>query len=102
MKKYSYLLILAVLSACATPQQAESGIRSENRIIGIVELRQEDCGVVILANTEEKEEVFLPDNLDEKYRVEGMKLKFYYTRTGNAKGKCKAVPVVLEDVTIMR
>lgn len=105
MKAILFIAVLFAALACGTTKSIADetpATRSENRIIGIVHLNQEPCGTVIIADNEGTEEIFIPQNLEEKFAVEGMKLKFYFTRQTGAKGKCKATPVTLEEVTIMR
>ncbi len=49
----------------------------EERVIGIVHL-DEKCGIIIIAQVADRELNLLPNNLDEKFKKEGMKLKFFF------------------------
>ena len=74
------------------------------RIIGIVHVSETDCPVYIEAQEENETVNYYPVNLEEKYKVEGMKIKFDYTWSKAPQPEnCdvdKAIQV--NDVTIMR
>lgn len=102
MRKTGIIGVLLFLVACGTAQDASIGVRSETRVVGIVHTNHGDCGLVIASENEGQELVFAPQNLEDKFKIDGMKLKFYYTPKKAAKGKCKATSVTVEDVSIMR
>lgn len=102
MKKTGIIGALLFLVACGTAEDASIGVRSETRVVGVVRTNQVDCGLVIASENEGQEQVFLPQNLDDKFKIDGMKLKFYYTPQKTVNQKCKATAVTVEDVSIMR
>ncbi len=78
---------------------------SENyRVVGIVHVSETECPLYIEAREKDKTINLYPMNLDEKYKKEGMKLKFEYAISkGAMPANCNADLVVsLTDVTLMR
>ncbi len=70
--------------SCTTPKTItqenptmERDILAEERVIGIVHLN-ETCGALITAQVGDREVILYPNNLDEKFKKEGMKLKFFF------------------------
>ena len=83
--KFLYLtFLLFVIFACTTSKNInyenrtnEKDVLNKERVIGIVHL-DEICGVIITAQVGSREVNLLPNNLDEKFKKEGMKLKFFF------------------------
>jgi hypothetical protein len=79
--------------------------KSENyRVIGIVVLNEGNCPIYIKAKDGDREIRMYPMNLEAKYKVDGMKLKFAYERSRGAQPEeCDIDMVVsMSDVTLMR
>ena len=80
----------------------EKDILAEERVIGIVHL-SETCGALITAQVGNREVILFPNNLDDKFKREGMKLKFFFLNssmpipngcTADARGDLKDVNAV--------
>lgn len=79
--------------------------KSENyRIIGTVVMNEGNCPIYIQATDENKVIRMYPMNLEAKYKVDGMKLKFAYERSRGAQPEeCNIDMVIsMHDVTLMR
>ena len=81
----------------------ERDILAEERVIGIVHLN-ESCGALITAQVGNREVILYPNNLDEKFKKEGMKLKFFFLNSSMPIPKeCNAVARGdLKDVNAIR
>lgn len=84
MKFIIVAIIVTGFLSCSTPKvipqetpPMERDILAEERVIGIVHLN-ESCGAVITAQVGDREVILFPNNLDEKFKKEGMKLKFFF------------------------
>lgn len=117
MIKYTLILGFMVLMACSNSKETLSGneetdqtteevesVTENYRVIGIVHISETDCPLLIETRLKEETVLFYPLNLDEKFRREGMKIKFAYeTSKGSLPENCsEAVAVSLSDVTLMR
>lgn len=74
------------------------------RVIGLVHVSETECPLYIEAKLADKTVNMYPMNLDEKYKREGMKIKFAYALSrGPQPENCELDMVVsLTDVTLMR
>ena len=74
------------------------------RVIGIVHVSETECPLYIEAKLVDKSVNMYPMNLEEKYKREGMKIKFDYELSrGPQPENCELDMVVsLSDVTLMR
>lgn len=100
--------LLIVQFACKTPKTTEtnedpSDQITQERIVGIVR-KSNECGFYIEGTSEEKKVLYMPDNLESKFQVEGMKLKFgYKPSTTKLEKKCEDFkPVLISDVDPLR
>lgn len=78
MKPIVPFLLSLLLFACGASKNA--GLQAdptEERLTGTVHI-QSTCGALIEAKIGKEKVTIFPNNLDEKYQVEGMKLKFYF------------------------
>ena len=84
-------------------QNPQRDILAEERVIGIVHLN-EPCGIFITAQVGESQLNLIPNNLDEKFKKEGMKLKFFFLNSSMPIPKgCDAVARGdLKDVNAVR
>jgi len=101
------MCLLFALNSCKSQDNAqisdESTEITQERIIGTVK-KSSECGFYIESIIEENKFLFMPDNLEEKFRVEGMKLKFGYkaSKTKLADKCLDFKPVLLSEVDAMR
>lgn len=90
MKVVAFIFVFALLISCGTARKTNQmdKVQNENpelqqdivdteRIVGTVRLNKE-CGTLIYAKIGETEIIIIPENLDEKYQKEGMKIKFFF------------------------
>jgi hypothetical protein len=108
--KFIYLTsLLFVIFACTTSKNIShenrtsvKDILNEERVIGIVHL-DEICGIIITAQVGSRQVNLLPNNLDEKFKKEGMKLKFFFLNSsmpipkgciGDARGDLRDVNAI--------
>ena len=114
IKKAMKFIILAIIAlgflSCTTPKTItqenppmERDILAEERVIGIVHLN-ESCGALITAQVGNREVILYPNNLDEKFKKEGMKLKFFFLNSSMPipNGCNAAVRGDLKDVNAVR
>jgi hypothetical protein len=96
MKFFVLFAALFVFFACTSSKTAE-------RVTGIVHL-DENCGATITTKVGSKEMNLIPNNLDEKFKKEGMKLKFFFVNYSMSVSKgCKAeLRGDLKDVNAIR
>ncbi len=119
MKSFFIIPISVLLFSCGTPKEvvtvvAEKATNSVEdivkkpknyRFIGTVHLIKEDCGLYILTQTAPgKFEKLYPVHLAEKFKKEGVKIKFKYEFSKVLISKsCPAdYTVTIEDVVRMR
>lgn len=99
--------LLLFANSCKTQDNAQTTDDQteviQERIIGIVRLSDE-CGFYIEGTNPDTTGLFYPENLEEKFQVEGMKLKFGYKESSiKPEKKCMQYkPILLSDVTVMR
>lgn len=89
MKIFLIIAIYLSLSACGTmksEQLSSHEIPKDQRINGYVHL-DETCGTSISISFENKTAALYPQNLDPKFCVEGMRLKFFFHQSGTSKRK---------------
>lgn len=74
------------------------------RVVGIVHVSATDCPVYIEARLENETVSMYPMNLDNRFKKEGMKIKFAYTLSRGAQPTSCDIDMVvaLNDVTLMR
>lgn len=74
------------------------------RIIGVVHVDHNDCPLYIEAHEKNETLIMYPMNLEAKYKREGVRIKFAYTKSrGQQPENCDIDMVVaLSDVTLMR
>ena len=100
-----FLLIMLIFSSCRTHDHhsAEDFDMSEARIVGVVH-KSDECGFYIESTSEENKVLYMPDNLEEKFRIEGMKLKFGFkpSQTKLSKTCNEFKPVLLSEVDAVR
>ncbi|MBI1836759.1 MAG: hypothetical protein HYR91_05785 [Flavobacteriia bacterium] len=74
------------------------------RIVGTIHLQKNGCPILIEANDNGLTKQFYPINLDEKYKVEGAQIRFFYELSRAPQpADCKCEKVVsLYDVTLLR
>lgn len=117
MIKYTLILGLIALMACSnsketlseneetdqTTKEVESAIENY-RVIGIVHVSETDCPLLIETRLKDETVLFYPLNLDEKFRREGMRIKFAYEASKGAlpENCTQAIAVSLSDITLMR
>ena len=110
MKFLYFTSLLLVIFACITSKISseensthEKDILNEERVIGIVHL-DENCGVIITAQVGSREVNLLPNNLDDKFKKEGMKLKFFFLNSSQEipKGCSAAERGDLREVNAVR
>lgn len=109
--KFVVISIIALgFLSCTTPKKVtkenlllEQEILAEERIIGIVHLN-ENCSALITAQVGDREVILYPNNLDDKFKKEGMKLKFFFLNSSMPIPKdCDAVARGdLKDVSAVR
>lgn len=101
---------MLVIFACTTSKISseensthEKDILNAERVTGIVHL-DENCGATITTKVGSKEMNLIPNNLDEKFKKEGMKLKFFFVNYSMSVSKgCKAeLRGDLKDVNAIR
>ncbi len=84
--------------------EEQNSTELENRVIGIVHVSESDCPVYIEAKLTDHAVNMFPINIEDKYKVEGMKIKFTYELSRGAQPEnCDVDMVVsLSDVALMR
>ena len=106
-----YILIISILFslfACGNSKKATNDIpkmTAENyRVIGVVHISETDCPLFISVEDQGKSFTLYPMNLEDKYKREGMKLKFSYAASKGAQpSNCNAdIVVSISEVTLMR
>lgn len=97
--------MLLAISSCKVHDHptAEGWDMNEERVVGIVH-KSDECGFYIESTSEEKKVLYMPENLEEKFRVEGMKLKFGFkpSQTKLSKSCSDFKPVLLSEVDAVR
>jgi len=90
--------------SCKTSEKVVINTEKHLRVVGTVVLGDEPCGVTINAVDKDQQFVIMPLNLDDKFKIDGMKLRFNYIEVERPKSnKCKSVKaVMLEEVTRLR
>jgi hypothetical protein len=111
MKTLVLTLAVTSLFACKTTKEVvkteESPMQEESatiRTLGTVHLQSQGCDVVVEVEENGVKKTFFPFGIEEKFKVEGLRLKFVYTlsRAPQPKDcKCDHV-VVLSDVSAVR
>jgi hypothetical protein len=110
MKFFVLFAALFVFFACTSSknitqinQSSKKQIFTAERVTGIVHL-DENCGATITTKVGSKEMNLIPNNLDEKFKKEGMKLKFFFVNYSMSVSKgCKAeLRGDLKDVNAIR
>jgi hypothetical protein len=105
MAKSSLLLLIPVLlMSCRTTKQVDNGSGTEPmRTIGTVRAT-EDCGYYIEVVVGDVAHSLSPVNLDARFQVDGMRLKFAYedSKTKPPVSCPNFEPVTLDDVTPLR
>lgn len=97
-------LLLAALLSCGTAKNNEiQHDPTQDRMTGTVRIVN-GCGPLIDAKAGSYKITILPNNLDEKYQVEGMKLKFFFRNSSiPVPAACKADATGnVEEVTPLR
>jgi hypothetical protein len=119
MKSILLLSVLFLAAACGNRKETMQEIDSveeeieeaveeaqENyRVIGIVHIDEPDCPIYLETKLKDKTVMMYPMNLEEKYKNEGMKLKFDYALSrGQQPENCDIIDMVvsMSDVTLMR
>ncbi|MFT5822791.1 MAG: hypothetical protein ACI8ZM_004048 [Crocinitomix sp.] len=118
MKSIIVLSVLFLATACGnqkeTMQEKEAieqeiepvtEVVNENyRVVGIVHISETDCPIYIETKLKDSTVNMYPMNLEEKYKRDGMKLKFDYALSRGAQPEnCDIDMVVsMSDVTLMR
>ncbi len=118
MKNIIVLSVLFIATACGNQKETmqekeavESEIEtvteetSENyRVVGIVHTSETDCPIYIETRLKDSTVNMYPMNLEEKYKRDGMRLKFDYALSRGAQPEnCDVDMVVsMSDVTLMR
>lgn len=112
--KYAFLsLLIFSVFACGTNKKVEildvpPPPQQENhfkRVVGTVVKQDVGCKLFILISHDEDEQKIVPLNLDERFQVNGMKLRFDYTETipATGSGECKELKsALLEEVSPLR
>ncbi len=78
MKSILPFLAIMLLFSCGSARNAAMPTDpTEERIVGTVHI-EKDCGTLINAKIGKTRVTIFPNNLDEKYHVEGMKIKFFF------------------------
>lgn len=74
------------------------------RVVGVVHVSETDCPLIIEARNQTDTIMMYPMNLEEKYKKEGTRIKFTYTKSrGQQPENCDVDMVVaLADLTLMR
>lgn len=94
MKLIIPIFLAAALFSCGTPKNnALQTDPTTERLTGTVHI-SEGCGTLIHAKAGKQKLVIFPNNLDEKYQVEGMKISFYF--------KNSSIPVPVKCVADAR
>lgn len=85
-------------------EETEEALNNNFRIVGTVHTTDKGCGVYIDAKMEDTSVKMYPVNLDEKYQVEGMFIRFTYALSRAMQpSECDCSKVVsLSDVTPLR
>ena len=112
MKLLVGILSMIVLFSCGTTQSIEGGeevmdeaqVQKVERVLGVVHLNLNKCAVLIEISEGDETVYLAPTNLEDKFRVEGMKLKFDYipTTVGQNLLCADSQPVMVEEVSVMR
>jgi hypothetical protein len=87
-----------------TEVSAETTEVAPVRVLGIVHLSDQGCGVTIDVTEGEKTFNCYPVNIEDKYKVEGMKLKFFYemSKAQQPEGCDVDLVISISDVAVMR
>lgn len=107
MKALIFPILLFVIAACGSTksEKIDSGSvpKPENRLEGVVHLTEE-CGVSVNVTQGDVLRTYSPVFLDERYRVEGMRLRFTVNPTSGKPPKDCPNYIVAEfsDVTPLR
>lgn len=107
MKALLFPVLLVAMTACRSTkaEKVDSGSapKPENRFEGVVHLT-EDCGVSINVTQGDVLKTYSPVFLDERYRVEGLRLRFTVDPTSGKPPKACPNFIVAEfsDVTPLR
>jgi len=110
MKLFIYLSVLVVAMSCGNAKEPAnisgdiSGVsNTQERIVGVVKKEKEGC-VLIHVSVDGKNTIIYPDNLDERFQADNMRIKFFYHHTAvPAPGDCPAdTRGTLEEVTPLR
>ena len=93
---------ILLLFACKTSQhQQETEIK---KAIGYVVLNESNCGAELKVETEDKTHLLFPENLEEHYKRDGVRLRFlYHISNKKVKYNCSNAEVIqLVEVTPIR
>lgn len=108
MNRVFICAILLAMSSCKTTKSNSTHeavtFEKQLRVVGTVVLGNDPCPILIRAYHSGTEFMIVPLNLEEKFRVDGMKLRFDFIEAENPKtNKCsKGKTVTLEEVTRLR
>lgn len=101
-------VVLLALSSCKTPQAAQvidngSAPSESNRTVGTIR-NTDDCGYYIEVFVGDVSHSYSPVNLDAKFQVDGMRIKFAYevSATKPPQNCPNFEPVSVSDVTPLR
>ncbi len=119
MKVHAMLIVLAVLVSChshrkhlkddqgeVTAEETAESTEEEavERFVGVVHTSETGCLVTIEMTAGDKTILCYPVNIEDKYKVEDMVLKFAYTesRAQQPEGCDADMVISISDVAIMR
>lgn len=107
-----FLFFSVILFSCGTAKKApelvvaeekpQADVIAESRIVGVVHINR-SCELVIDAKIGEMDYSIIPNNLDDKFKIDGMKIKFFFKNSSmpvpegcsaNARGNVEQVNIV--------
>jgi hypothetical protein len=100
------LLAALAMAGCANtkPATTEAPAEPVRMHSGTVTLKAEKdgCPLLVMLDPASSKEALIPIGLDDKYRKEGLQLKFSYRVSRASSGECgKGTPAILEDITVI-
>jgi hypothetical protein len=100
------LLLALALAGCGNTKPATTEAPVEPVIMhsGTVTMKGErdGCPLLVMLDPASSKQMLIPIGLDDKYRKEGLQLKFSYRLSRASSGECgKGTPAILEDITVI-
>lgn len=91
MRVAMYVLLFALVSCGMTKNNKE---QVSERVLGTVHLNYNNCPLLIEIEVNQKKEYFVPINLNEKFKVDQLHVKFSYILSKDKKQACNEHPCI--------